>query len=81
METIKHPKKLKGVVVSDRMEKTAVVLVTRLKKYPKYCKYYKVSKRFKAHNESNEYKTGDKVVIQETRPISKDKRWKIVAKV
>lgn len=81
METIKYPKKLKGVVVSDRMEKTAVVLVTRLKKYPKYRKYYKVSKRFKAHNESNEYKTGDKVVIQETRPISKDKRWKIVAKV
>lgn len=80
METVTYPKKLKGVVVSDRMMATAVVLVTRLKKYPKYRKYYKVSKRFKAHNEGNEYKIGDKVVIQETRPISKDKRWKIIAK-
>jgi small subunit ribosomal protein S17 len=75
-----HPKKLRGVVVSDRMAKTAVVLVTRLTKYPVYKKYYKVSKKFKAHDEENAYKTGDTVVIQETRPLSKDKRWVIVAK-
>ena len=75
-----HPKKLQGVVVSDRMAKTAVVLVTRLRKYLKYKKYYKVSKKFKAHDEENAYKIGDKVVIQETRPLSKDKRWKIVSK-
>ena len=75
-----HPKKLKGVVVSDRMKDTAVVLVNRLTKAPKYQKYYKVSKRFKAHNANNEYKMGEAVIIQETRPISKDKRWIIVAK-
>ena len=80
MENV-HPKKLQGIVVSDRMAKTAVVLVTRLRKYPKYKKYYKVSKKFKAHDEENAYKIGDKVVIQETRPLSKDKRWKIVSKV
>ena len=79
MENV-HPKKLQGIVVSDRMAKTAVVLVTRLRKYPKYKKYYKVSKKFKAHNEENAYKIGDKVVIQETRPLSKDKRWKIISK-
>ena len=76
-----HPKKLQGVVVSDRMTKTAVVLVTRLKKYPKYKKYFKVSKKFKAHDEENAYKVGDRVVIQETRPLSKDKRWKIIEKM
>ena len=80
MENI-HRKKLQGLVVSDRMAKTAVVLVTRLRKYPKYKKYHKVSKKFKAHDEHNEYKVGDKVVIQETRPLSKDKRWKIVEKL
>lgn len=80
-EEIKYPKKLRGVVVSDRMQNTAVVLVTRLKKYPKYRKYYKVSKRFKAHNEGMEYKMGEKVVIQETRPMSREKRWKIISKV
>ncbi len=72
---------LKGVVVSDKMTKTAVVEILRLKKHPKYKKYYKVSKRFKAHNPENQYHTGDKVVIQETKPTSKDKRWIIISKV
>jgi len=76
-----YPKKLEGVVVSDRMTRTAVVLVTRLQKYPKYKKYYKVSKKFKAHDEKDEYKVGDKVMIQETRPLSKDKRWIITGKL
>lgn len=76
-----HPKKLQGTIVSDRMQKTAVVLVTRLEKYPKYKKYHKVSKKFKAHDEQNQYKIGDKVMIQETRPLSKDKRWKVISKV
>ena len=76
-----HPKKLKGVIVSDRMKDTAVVLVNRLAKAPKYHKYYKVSKRFKAHNANNEYKEGETVIIQETRPMSKDKQWMIVSKV
>ncbi|MEK7138491.1 MAG: 30S ribosomal protein S17 [Patescibacteria group bacterium] len=74
-------RKIIGVVASDKMVKTRVVVVERLKKHPKYLKYYKVSTRFKAHDENNEYKTGDKVVIEETRPLSKEKRWKIVGKI
>ncbi len=62
------------------MDKTRVVSVTRLKKHPRYKKYYKVMRKFKAHDGKNEYKTGDKVVIEETRPLSKDKRWRIVSK-
>ena len=82
MEQIKtFPRIIKGVVVSDKMQKTAVVEVLRLKKHPKYKKYYKVSKRFKANNPENKYHTGDKVLIQETRPMSKDKRWIITGKV
>lgn len=75
------PRILKGEVVSDKMQKTAVVKILRLKKHPKYKKYYKVSNRFKAHNPEDQYHTGDKVFIQETRPMSKDKRWIIVGKV
>ena len=74
-------RKLKGVVVSDKMQKTRVVEISRFKKHPRYLKYYKVSTRFKAHDESNEYKTGDKVVIEETRPLSREKRWTITGKV
>lgn len=72
-------KVLKGVVAGDKMEKTVTVLVTRYKQHPKYKKRYKISKKYKAHDEKNEYKKGDKVVIQETRPISKDKRWTVKA--
>jgi len=78
---VKKNKKLEGVVVSDKMNKTRVVEVTRLKKHPKYLKYFKTRKRFKAHDENNEYKIGDRVVIMETRPISKEKRWKIISKI
>lgn len=74
-------RKIIGVVASDKMAKTRVVVVERLKKHPKYLKYYKTSTRFKAHDENNEYKTGDKVVIEETRPLSKEKRWKIISKI
>ena len=77
-ENKKRFRTLKGVVVSDKMTKTVVVSVTRLKKHPKYKKYYKVTKRFKAHDEKGEYHTGDKVIMQETRPVSKDKRWTVV---
>jgi len=70
-----------GTVVSDRMAKTRVVVITRFKKHPKYLKYYKVTRRFKAHDEANEYRIGDKVWIEETRPLSKEKRWNIVGKV
>ncbi|MEK7081209.1 MAG: 30S ribosomal protein S17 [Patescibacteria group bacterium] len=69
---------LKGVVVSDKMDKTVVVSVSRFIKHPLYGKFYKVSKKYKAHDEDNKYKVGDKVEIVETRPISKDKRFKVV---
>lgn len=71
---------LKGVVISDKMNKTIVVAVTRLKKHPKYKKYYKVTKKYKAHDEKNEYKTGERVIIAECRPISKGKRWRVIKK-
>lgn len=60
------------------MKKTRVVSIDRLVKHPQYEKQYRVTERFKAHDEKEEYKTGDEVVIQETRPLSKDKRWIIV---
>ena len=66
---------LKGVVVSDKLDKTVVVSVTRFVKHPFYGKFYKVSKKYKAHDESNKYKIGDTVEIIETRPISKDKKF------
>ena len=77
----KKTRKIVGTVVSDKMTKTRVVAVERLKKHPKYQTYYRVTSKFKAHDEANEYKAGDKVTIEETRPISKDKRWKITGKV
>lgn len=74
-------KKLKGIVVSDKVDKTVVVFVTRFKKHPKYKKYIKRSKKYKVHDEKNEYKKGDKVIIQECRPISKDKHFKVIEKI
>ena len=63
------------------MQKTVVVRVERIKEHPKYKRRYKVHKNYKAHDEKREYYAGDKVVIEETRPISKDKRWKVINKV
>ena len=74
-------RKLKGKIVSDKMQKTRVVAVTRLKLHPKYKKYYKITRRFKAHDENNEYKVGEEVIMEETRPLSKDKRWRIISKI
>lgn len=73
----KIKKRLEGVIVSNKMAKTVVVLVERMKLAPKYRKYHKVSTKFKAHDENNEYRLGDKVVIEESRPLSRDKRWKV----
>jgi small subunit ribosomal protein S17 len=64
-----------GIVVSDRMDKTMVVMVERLVKHPKYKKYIRKRKKFKVHDEKNECRIGDKVLICETRPLSKEKRW------
>ena len=68
---------LKGIVVSDKMDKTIVVSVNRYKEHPKYKKRYKISKKYKAHDEKGEYKIGDKVVIHEMRPLSKNKKWRV----
>jgi len=68
-----------GVVVSDKMDKTVVVAVVTKVKHPLYKKYVTSTKKFKAHDEKNECKTGDKVEITETRPLSKDKRWRLSA--
>ena len=69
---------LKGVVVSDKIDKTVVVAVNRLKLHPKYKKKYKVTKKYKVHDEKNEFHIGDKVTIVECRPLSKDKRWRVI---
>ncbi len=66
-----------GIVVSNKMEKTVVVMVERLVKHPKYKKYIHKRKKFKAHDEKNECRIGDKVLIWETRPLSKEKRWRV----
>jgi small subunit ribosomal protein S17 len=58
-----------------------VVLVNRYKEHPKYKKRYKVSKKYKADDPKNKYKIGNKVIIQETRPISRDKRWKVIKRI
>lgn len=70
-------RRLIGQVKSDKMDKTVVVEVTRYKMDPMYKKYVKVRKRYKAHDEANEYRVGDRVEIQEHRPLSKEKRFKV----
>ncbi len=79
MEKTINKKRLEGVVVSDKMDKTVTVNVTRYIKHPKYGKYYTTDKKYKAHDEDNTHKVGDKVTIEETRPISKDKTFKVIS--
>ena len=67
-----------GVVVSDKMDKTITVLVEDIISHPVYKKKIVRSKKYKAHDENNEAKVGDTVVIMETRPLSKTKRWRLV---
>lgn len=74
-QQIKKKRTVRGVIVSDKMHKTVVVLVERYVKDPKYGKYRQISKRYKAHDENNEYNVGDRVVIEETAPMSKDKTF------
>lgn len=66
-----------GVVVSDAMQKTRVVKIERVYRHPKYQRVVRMSKKLKAHDEGNESKVGDRVLIEETRPMSKEKRWRI----
>src|SRR5215217_5895281 len=67
-----------GVVVSDKMQKTVVVAIDRRVPHPTYGKMVTRTKKFQAHDEENSAKTGDTVRIMETRPLSKDKRWRVV---
>lgn len=73
-------RKLKGIVISNKMQKALVVEVERIKEHPKYKKRFKVHKKYKVHNEKGGYKIGDKVIIEECRPLSKEKRWKVVGR-
>ena len=68
-----------GQVISDKMDKTVVVSVERLIRHPLYGRIIKLTNKFKAHDESNECRVGDTVKIMETRPLSKDKRWRVVS--
>ena len=76
-ERKRHRRVLYGVVVSDKMTKTVVVQVTRRFKHPRYKKYVNERVRYKAHDEREEARAGDKVSIIECRPLSSDKRWRV----
>ncbi|MEK7665641.1 MAG: 30S ribosomal protein S17 [Patescibacteria group bacterium] len=71
-------RRLTGVVVSNKMQKTIVVRVDRTVTHPKYGKRYRVSSRFKSHDQNGTAKMGQKVTIEECRPLSKEKRWRLV---
>jgi len=71
----------KGIVVSDKMDKTVVVSIDRVKAHPLYKKKYTVSKKYKADDQENQYKIGDVVEIVSVKPISKDKKYKVLRKV
>ena len=70
-------KSREGVVVSDAMQKTRVVQIERVFRHPRYQRVVRISKKLKAHDEANESHVGDRVLIEETRPLSKEKRWRI----
>ncbi|GMX58398.1 MAG: 30S ribosomal protein S17 [Candidatus Microsyncoccus archaeolyticus] len=75
-------KKLTGLIVSNKMDKTVVVKVERIKEHPIYKRRYKVHKKYKAHVEdSKDFEIGQKVMIEECKPISKDKKWIVIEKV
>ena len=76
-ERAPHRRKLIGRVTSDKMDKTVVVETVRMKLDPVYKKYVRIRRRYKAHDEKNEFKVGDRVEISEHRPLSKEKRWKV----
>ncbi|MEK7503829.1 MAG: 30S ribosomal protein S17 [Patescibacteria group bacterium] len=74
-------KQLTGFITSNKMQKTVVVEVESIKHHPKYLRTYKMHKTYKAHTASGDYQIGDKVIIEECRPMSKDKRWLVLKKI
>ncbi|MBU1038794.1 30S ribosomal protein S17 [Patescibacteria group bacterium] len=81
VKTNKIKRSLEGLVVSAKTDKTRVVKVERVVVHPKYGKRIRLSQRYHAHDEKNEYKLGDKVILEATRPLSRLKRWRIVGKL
>lgn len=81
MNKATNKKKLKGEVVSGKTDKTVIVLVNRFVKHKHYGKFVRIGKRYKAHDEKNEYKVGDRVVIEECRPVSRDKHFVVIQKL
>jgi len=71
-------KRFQGVVTGDKMDKTIVVKVNRIKVHPIYKKRYRVTKKYKVHDQKNEAKIGDQVIFGECRPLSKDKKWRLI---
>jgi len=78
ISTSKIQRNLEGKVVSNKMQKTIVVEVDRIKVHPVYKKRYFVSRKYKVHDEKGLAKIGDKVIFEECRPLSKDKRWRLI---
>jgi small subunit ribosomal protein S17 len=74
-------KQQQGTIVSNKMQKTVVVRVERMEQDKKYKKRYKVQKKFKAHTGEQSYNVGDVVIVEECRPLSKDKNWKVIKKI
>ncbi len=74
-------RQLKGIITSDKMQKTVVVKVERIKEHPKYKQRYKIHKKYKAHVQDGQYKIGDTVFIEERSPLSKEKKWEVVSKI
>ncbi len=74
---VANKKQFIGIVVSDKMDKTVVVMVERLVKHPLYKKYIRRRRKFMAHDKDNACRAGDKVLIEETRPLSRHKRWRV----
>ena len=75
LKQVANKRKMVGIVVKDKMNKTIVVEVEKFLKHPKYHKFIKRKMKYKAHDETNACKIGDEVMIMEVRPVSKDKRW------
>jgi len=76
-QTQRRKKTLTGIVINDKMDKTVTVLVERLTQHSTYKKFIRKRKKFKAHDEQNACRIGDKVLIVESRPLSKDKHWRV----
>jgi small subunit ribosomal protein S17 len=77
MDTRGNRRTMQGVVIKNKMDKTVVVLTERLVKHPKFHKYMRKHVRYKAHDEQNDCNVGDKVLIVESRPLSRQKRWRV----